>query len=230
MFNFIYLQSSQNMSYQNSLDLLELCSVSFRTNNLHFVGYLCGILDVHYGEPWRKYHNFDHIGKMLADAREWQHALRLDITNAPLEVAILFHDIIYDVTRKDNEEASANLLYRVSRSCFLDVNISDVASLIMATTHTGGLVDKTDQFIADLDLLGLSAPYDEFVINVDNIKKEYLRSYTEEEYYHGRMKFLNDMLVRPSIYYLFKDRNKLAKENIIKEMWRLTEQQDERIR
>lgn len=59
-----------------------------------------------YDEPHRFYHNWNHIESML------DSALKKGILNESLLASILYHDIIYDPKRNDNEERSAELLRR----------------------------------------------------------------------------------------------------------------------
>jgi predicted metal-dependent HD superfamily phosphohydrolase len=66
---------------------------------------LAGLLAA-YGEPARHYHNRAHIAALLLLAQ--QHADEMEDAEAA-ELAILFHDAVYDPTRSDNEQESARL-------------------------------------------------------------------------------------------------------------------------
>jgi predicted metal-dependent HD superfamily phosphohydrolase len=59
-----------------------------------------------YSEPHRHYHNVQHIEECL---REFEFGQHLAADPAAVELAILFHDAIYDPRRSDNEEQSAQL-------------------------------------------------------------------------------------------------------------------------
>jgi predicted metal-dependent HD superfamily phosphohydrolase len=220
------------MSSLTAREILHTLPTTLINNHIKDFSYLCGVLDSHYGEPWRTYHNLNHITTMISDYFEWREALHSGIFEIESFIAILFHDIIYDVTRQDNEVRSADLFDRMYDTCFYRVAADEVIRLILATQHAGDLAhaSEREQFIADLGLLGLSAPPSEVASNSDLIEQEYMQVYTKEQYFRGRMKFLNTMLIRPKVYYIFTNRNKIVKENIIKEMWRLTEQHDAAIR
>ena len=59
-----------------------------------------------YGEPHRHYHTLTHIVKMLNALREFGKDLQ---HHEEVELAIWFHDAVYDPQRTDNEEASNRL-------------------------------------------------------------------------------------------------------------------------
>ncbi len=59
-----------------------------------------------YSEPQRHYHNLAHIAECLV---EFDSARELAKGPVPVELAIWFHDAIYDPNAADNEERSAEL-------------------------------------------------------------------------------------------------------------------------
>ena len=68
------------------------------------------ILKFCYTQPNRHYHNFDHIRDMLK--KFCKHKKRFEDPLA-VELAIWFHDIIYNPISSLNEDASAELAYRL---------------------------------------------------------------------------------------------------------------------
>ena len=65
---------------------------------------LCQALLNAYGEPQRHYHTQQHLGECLALADTFKdEAERLD----EIELALWFHDAVYDVRAHDNEARSA---------------------------------------------------------------------------------------------------------------------------
>src|SRR6266850_1795575 len=69
-----------------------------------------------YAEPQRVYHNQQHIAECLAQFDAVRHLARQP---EAVEVAIWFHDAVYDPKGADNEEQSANLAKR----CLVDGNV-----------------------------------------------------------------------------------------------------------
>src|SRR5262245_56128499 len=59
-----------------------------------------------YSEPHRQYHTIEHVASLLQLLDK--HGRGVLDRNA-VALAILFHDVIYDPTRHDNEHASADL-------------------------------------------------------------------------------------------------------------------------
>ncbi|WDF74563.1 HD domain-containing protein [Novosphingobium sp. KACC 22771] len=75
---------------------------------LNIPGTLCAQIIAHHSEPHRHYHTLRHIELMLRQIPS-DHAF-----TAEMLAATLFHDIIYDPTRSDNEEQSLALFQSVS--------------------------------------------------------------------------------------------------------------------
>ena len=91
-------------------------------------------LFVRYSEPHRAYHTLKHIGHCLEELERVRH---LASNPDAVELALWYHDVIYDTTAKDSEEQSATLAIEVARNASLPDNFGQlVANLIMATKHT----------------------------------------------------------------------------------------------
>src|SRR5678815_3519426 len=87
-----------------------------------------------YTAPDRHYHDIAHI---VASLRELDTVRAMARDPDAIELAIWFHDCIYDATRLDNEEQSAAIarqaLHQMGASSEL---IESISGLIMATQHT----------------------------------------------------------------------------------------------
>ncbi len=57
-----------------------------------------------YSQPHRYYHNLHHIAECLAEFDSVRHLASQPVA---VELAIWFHDAIYDTRAQDNEERSA---------------------------------------------------------------------------------------------------------------------------
>ena len=163
----------------------------------------------------RPYHNLNHIVGCLNELEEVRTQLK---TPEAVEMALLFHDAVYDTHAKDNEEKSAELSKKIIKSLFLaDAFGEEVARLILATKHNVPPTDVDAQFIVDIDLAPLGYSEEEFRKNTEKIRKEY-SWVSDEQFREGRAKFMSSILARPIIYQTLFFREKYeaqARRNII---------------
>jgi predicted metal-dependent HD superfamily phosphohydrolase len=166
------------------------------------VGYLSGLLDATYGAPWRAYHNYDHIVDMLQNAVSRGNIQHDDLPG--FLTAIVFHDAVYDVTAKFgyNESNSADFARKAYVRLFGHTrDVQFIQDLIIATVHDGELRRPLEEWMADLDLASLSADYEVFHENSENIVREYCTAFSEKDVRMGRIAFFEKFLARPFIYY-----------------------------
>ena len=153
-----------------------------------------------YGEAGRHYHTLDHIVTLfrLLDV----HGSTVDDRDA-LELAIYFHDAVYDPQRSDNEAASAALAGKRLTTLNLPVGpVAKVERYILATRHgaSGWLPDDADlALLLDLDLAVLGAERSAYAAYAQAIRDEF-RMYPDDVYRAGRKKVLSAFLARPQIY------------------------------
>ena len=156
-----------------------------------------------YAEPQRRYHTWAHIEALLG----W-FALRRDHLHDPaaVQLAILFHDAVYDPARSDNEAQSAQLLR--------DADLPDVtddarlrAVRMIEATAAHGLADNLDEndrsdmaeFLdMDLSILGVApAVFDGYE---RAIRDEY--AFVPEALFRAaRRGILERFLERPTLYF-----------------------------
>ncbi len=150
-----------------------------------------------YREPHRKYHNDVHIDACLLEFATARH-----LAHHPdeVELAIWFHDAIYDTRAKDNEERSAAwLVTELDKAAARRGIISRVRDLILATKHDQLLADHDQQLMTDTDLAILGKPPEEFDQYDRQIHEEY--SWVEDSLYRsGRQAVLQHFLHRSTIY------------------------------
>ena len=120
-------------------------------------------LSVAYRQPHRHYHTQVHIADCLAHF----DALRAFAADPDaIELALWFHDAVYNPYRSDNEQASAAWAVRFLRENEAPVALQDrVQALILATRHDAVATDRDMAILIDIDLSILgSAPnaYDEY--------------------------------------------------------------------
>lgn len=154
-------------------------------------------LSARYAEPQRAYHTLRHVAHCLD---EFEAARGLARDAAAVELALWYHDAVYDPRAGDNEDRSAELAARAAAGMgFGPDRAGRVAELIRASTHRGLAGDPDVQLFADVDLsiLGQTgALFDEYERNV---RWEYAWV-PEPAFRAGRSAILSSFLVRPSIY------------------------------
>jgi predicted metal-dependent HD superfamily phosphohydrolase len=156
-----------------------------------------------YAEPHRHYHTWVHIEALLG----W-FGQRRDHLHDPLsvELAILFHDAVYDPTRSDNEAGSARLLRDADLPDLDDTVRARALRMIEATARhemPEGLdaPDRNDmaEFL-DMDLSILGARTDVFDAYEQAIRREYA-FVPEALYREARRGILQRFLERDRLYF-----------------------------
>lgn len=150
-----------------------------------------------YSEPHRRYHTWAHVLACL-DARN-------QITDARLpeiDLALLFHDAVYDPLASDNEDRSAGLLVEEGRRAWLNEELLQRAQVLVAATKYAGdsVVDTEEACVgvdADLSILGSDAA--SFAEYERVVRHEFAR-FDDATYASGRSQVLRAFLERPSIY------------------------------
>lgn len=179
-------------------------------------------LTVLYSETHRHYHTLTHIRSCLRELSEIPESLVSKDRKRTIEVAIWFHDAVYDPQAHPgtNEQESAELFSR-SHDSNLGISSATVESMILATrdhkipTWDVSLKDLIPYFL-DIDLSILGKDDGEYDLYAKQIRDEYafvpLLIYRDE-----RMKILKNLYARPSIYFTDHFRTKYekrARENI----------------
>jgi pantetheine-phosphate adenylyltransferase len=197
------------------MEWMDLCSKLNRCSQSNYA--IFDELYERYSEQGRYYHDLDHIWKSLPDI--------LSFDDPIFTFAWWFHDSVYDPTKSDNEDRSADFSQNVAiRMGLSEEEIIRIARLISATKHNWIISDCGDglQEIADIDLLSLASNEYYFAQNSANIRKEY-SMYSDEEYRIGRLGFLENFSKRSKIYYTkaYADKEESARKNLAREIERL---------
>ncbi len=128
-------------------------------------------LIIKYSEKHRKYHNLNHIEYCLSHFDRVKHLLENEDL---VEIAIWYHDIIYETSSKTNEEDSAILANDDLTGLGLkDSYVDKVYEMIIATKHDVVVSDKDTKYLIDIDLAILGADKEVFLEYEKNIRKEY---------------------------------------------------------
>jgi len=172
-----------------------------------------------YQDETRRYHNFEHIEKMLSFLQAHEQEIK-DSTGVRL--AAYFHDIVYDTKAKDNEEQSAQYAQNYLIQLGIPENaVNHVLTLIRATTKHEVNENDTDSAIfldADLAILGSSEEeYDKYAAK---IRQEYAWV-PDDQYRAGRKAVLKNFLNRTRIFFTeraSKELEQQARANIEREI------------
>jgi predicted metal-dependent HD superfamily phosphohydrolase len=150
-----------------------------------------------YAEPQRAYHSLRHLTHCLD---EFEDARHLAERPNDVEMALWFHDAIYDPKSKDNERNSAELARRIATEARLPEAFgARVSDLILATQHQGLPEGADARLLVDIDLAILGRPQGEFDEYEANIRKEYI-FVPWPEYRPARSAVLQSFLDRSAIY------------------------------
>lgn len=154
-------------------------------------------LQAYYSEPHRAYHTLQHIAECLHHFDAVQQLLHYPVE---VELAIWFHDAIYDTRRNDNEEASAQWAQQLLKDAGVWKEIVQrVADLIRLTTHVAEPSDSDGAFLLDIDLAILGADCERFAEYERQVRQEYAWV-PWPTFCTARTKILYNFLQRPSIY------------------------------
>jgi predicted metal-dependent HD superfamily phosphohydrolase len=150
-----------------------------------------------YNSPHRHYHSLQHLRECL-DLFE-RHATAAD-EPAEIEIALWFHDAVYDITATDNEAKSAELA--TTSLTAAGVNPDKIARIhehILATRHSALPVGRDQQLLVDIDLAILGANRERFAEYERQVREEY--SWVPSPIFqHTRAAILREFLARSPIY------------------------------
>jgi len=149
-----------------------------------------------YGEPHRAYHTGEHLAECFAHLDACPDA---PFDGPALELALWFHDAVYDTRAADNERRSA--LWARSALSVLPVGTLDrVEALILVTRHDAEPADLHQRWMLDVDLAILGAEPARFDVYEAQIRHEY--SWVPEAAYRAaRAQILQGFMSRPTLYH-----------------------------
>ncbi|OYW71551.1 MAG: hypothetical protein B7Z37_27485 [Verrucomicrobia bacterium 12-59-8] len=165
-----------------------------------------------YAEPQRAYHTLQHLEEcllILDEARATGLIAKPDL----IEMALWFHDAVYDPKGGENEELSAQM----ALEALGDTEMArEVARLILLTkSHQPGN-GLDDAWIIDIDLAIFAQPLERVLEYERQIRAEYAWV-PEAVYVEKRAEILNDFLNRQQIYFTAWARERFdarARENL----------------
>ena len=156
-----------------------------------------------HAEPHRAYHGQGHIDAMLAGLSKSRCSFA---SPEAVELAIWFHDAIYDPAAQDNEARSAELLL-AELTGLADAALLDRAARMIRATATHavppGLLpgqERDTALFLDLDLAVIGADLGTYDAYERGIAAEYVPVHGETRFFAGRHAFLTALLRRPRLF------------------------------
>jgi predicted metal-dependent HD superfamily phosphohydrolase len=143
-----------------------------------------------WNESQRHYHNLDHLNYLLDKIDEKYKKSEKEYEK--LYLVALFHDIVYDPTKNDNEEKSAEFFMNVCQDK-TNPDILEVKQSILDTkSHkaTSNLSEKFNQ----LDMSVVESDYDTLLKWEEGIHNEF--KFAGSLYKERRIQFLESLLDR----------------------------------
>jgi predicted metal-dependent HD superfamily phosphohydrolase len=178
------------------------------------------LLAAAYSSADRHYHNLDHLHEMFRVAGRL--ALSTDDAGA-VQLAIWFHDAVYDPRAKDNESRSADLCVDLLGPIGVPASVLEkVVRLIRATAHATSdpPSDRDTGVLLDADLAILGGTPERYRRYAADIRREYAWV-PDGEYRRGRAIVLERFLARPRIYWhelTFEEGEERARANLRAEL------------
>ena len=150
-----------------------------------------------YTEPHRAYHTLQHLSECLG----WfDRTCYLAENPAAVELALWFHDVIYETRGVDNEARSADLVAQVIDSVGGEDSLQQsVHAMILATKHDVVPSTMDMRLVVDIDLTILGAKVDRFTQYDAQIRQEYAWV-PEAVFRQKRAEMLQSLLHRPSVF------------------------------
>jgi predicted metal-dependent HD superfamily phosphohydrolase len=150
-----------------------------------------------YAEPHRKYHTLQHLDECLARLDELRsEAERPD----EVELALWFHDAVYDTRRQDNEARSAEWARATALAHHLPGEVTErICRLILVARHDVEPEQADEKALVDVDLAILAAPPERFDEYEAQVREEY--AWVPGVVFRARRrKLLKGFLARSSIF------------------------------
>lgn len=151
----------------------------------------------------RHYHDVSHVEALLSLTQAHRTVL---IDPTAVDLAVYYHDVVYDPARRDNEALSAVFAREsLTRLGLPQGLVEKLALYVEATAHLAPSVGlppgehpDLDHFL-DFDLSILAAPAAEYDSYAAAIRREYA-IYPEADYARGRAAVLKKLLASPALY------------------------------
>jgi predicted metal-dependent HD superfamily phosphohydrolase len=146
------------------------------------------ILDM-WNESHRKYHSLDHLNELITYINESK--VESEKEYEKLILTSIFHDVIYDPIRSDNEERSSDFFLSLCQE--KNSSILEISQAILDTkshVSTNALSEKFNK----LDMCIVEKDFDTLLKWEEGIFSEFSPHSGIERYKEGRLAFLESLL------------------------------------
>lgn len=174
-----------------------------------------------YSEASRAYHTTQHLEECF---EQFALASHLSSHSGEVQVALWFHDAIYDTRSPQNEERSAAWATEVLAAAGAPTEVQlRVSDLVLATRHNAEPTSADARLTIDIDLSILGASpsrFDEYEVQV---RREY-SWVPDPAFRQARVKILREFVAHPSVYStdFFRERLEAqARSNLARSLARL---------
>ncbi len=158
-----------------------------------------GLLDEltrRYAESHRAYHTTVHLRECFAQLADLRGACERP---GEVEIALWFHDAIYDTQRYDSEDRSAQWAEHAVRAVASVAAAARIRDLVLATKHEAVPASPDARVLVDVDLWILGAPVARFDEYEAQVRREY-GWVPDDAFREARTTILRGLLDRSSIY------------------------------
>jgi predicted metal-dependent HD superfamily phosphohydrolase len=159
-------------------------------------GRVFGLLSERYLESHRHYHDLTHIAHCLG---ELDRARALVPQKDAVEMALWFHDVVYEPGSKTNEKDSSDLFLRGPGAFLPPPFAAKVSALVVVTAFGKVPRNEDERYMVDIDLSSFGLPWEEFLRDSLNVRRE-RGEVADADFYKGHRPFLESLLARPSIF------------------------------
>ena len=184
------------------------------THNTELVNDLWTEIEREYSTKKRHYHNLSHIKYMIDRAMQFKEKL---IDFDTVLFSIFYHDIVYNIMRKDNEQKSADIAHdRLTKLAVPPDKLAACQNQIIATKDHKDNENNDINYLLDFDLAILGDTAENYEIYRKNIRKEY-SIYPDFLYKKGRKKVLQHFLEMDRIFKtneFYESFESLARKNL----------------
>ena len=150
-----------------------------------------------WSQPHRRYHDLAHLAAVLGVVAQ----LEATATDpAAVRLAAWYHDVVYDPTRADNEQISAERARAGLIGLVPDERRAEVERLVLLTAgHDPAQDDVNGAVLCDADLAVLAGPPQAYAAYASAVREEY-GHLSDDDFIRGRIAVLASLAALPALY------------------------------